>query len=545
MKRIMLCSILLMLAASGLHAQSEAPCNCYLLDEYYDFDQPLTEDCYHLVGTVTVPSGYTLTIDPGTRIFADEDASLVIAQGAYIIAQGAYNNPIVFTTDQSPSSRTPGYWKGITIAGSAVNNLSGDVLTLQRNGGNISGGDNVDTDSSGVMQYVQILYAGGAASGEEEVNGLTLNSVGSKTILDHIQVGYSASDGFAFLGGTVDAKYLVAYDNKLNDLTTKYGYRGRVQFGLSVRLDANAHDALGSNGLLSMNDSTGSSNTPVTRPVFSNMSFIAPGHCENEPHADLEYAVKFMLNSEARIYNSVLSGWNTGFRIENNTTIQNANDNNTLLFDANTFFGNGTDYSHDGSWSLTGCEVTMAKWLGFGSSSCMTLNQTLGSGLGYDASICDDYCEDPVSFTIGSTDLDEPYYEFDDLQNEFFTVASYRGAVLASDWSEDWTDWCPQEKIYCEPAMRKALQEKSSGFMIMPNPASGMASILFNAAQAGMSTITVVDNLGRTVRTIMHLIHSEGNQSVPLDLKGLQTGVYSVQLRTENGLMHTGKLLVK
>ena len=52
---------------------------------------------------------------------------------------------------------------------------------------------------------------GGTSQTDKEINGLTLGSVGSGTQFDHIQVSYSNDDSFEWFGGTVNAKYFVAY----------------------------------------------------------------------------------------------------------------------------------------------------------------------------------------------------------------------------------------------------------------------------------------------------------------------------------------------
>ena len=49
-------------------------------------------------------------------------------------------------------------------------------------------GGNKDTDNSGILSYVRIEFAGSPLRTNQEINGLTLGSVGSKTQIDHLQV---------------------------------------------------------------------------------------------------------------------------------------------------------------------------------------------------------------------------------------------------------------------------------------------------------------------------------------------------------------------
>lgn len=137
------------------------------------------------------------------------------------------------------------------------------------------GGTNA-TESSGTLQYIRIEYPGIAFLPNNEINGLTLGGVGSGTTLDDIQVSYSGDDSYEFFGGTVNAKYLVAFSGTDDDFDTDFGYSGKCQFLLAVR-DSSYYDAAGaSNGFESDNDGTGTTSTPITSPVFSNVTLIGP-----------------------------------------------------------------------------------------------------------------------------------------------------------------------------------------------------------------------------------------------------------------------------
>jgi hypothetical protein len=225
---------------------------------------------YTLKGNVFVPSGVTLTIEPGTVIVGDKatKGALIIERGAKIMAEGTADEPIVFTSSAAPGNRNYGDWGGLVILGKAVNNKGTDVsiegITASNKG--LYGG-NDDADNSGVLQYVRIEFAGIALSTDNELNGLTLGSVGSGTTIDHIQVSYSGDDSFEWFGGTVNATHLVAYRGWDDDFDTDYGYRGKVQFAVSFR-DPNQADKSGSNGLESDNNGTGGAETPKTAPIL-------------------------------------------------------------------------------------------------------------------------------------------------------------------------------------------------------------------------------------------------------------------------------------
>ncbi|MCI1186348.1 DUF4394 domain-containing protein [Hymenobacter sp. DH14] len=72
---------------------------------------------------------------------------------------------------------------------------------------------------------------------------------------------------------------------------------------------------------------------------------------------------------------------------------------------------------------------------------------------------------------------------------------------------------------------------------VYPNPAHGTATLLLPMALRGTAatTVSVVDNLGRTVLT--RTLAAGSAETLELPLNGLATGVYSVQARTAVGLV--------
>src|SRR5687768_6308798 len=87
----------------------------------------LDDGCYFLDGCVTVPNGVTVTIPAGTIFLGDTtvggEGAFIVERGGRVIAIGAANNPIIFTSARkNPASRKPGDWGGIIVAGNATNN---------------------------------------------------------------------------------------------------------------------------------------------------------------------------------------------------------------------------------------------------------------------------------------------------------------------------------------------------------------------------------------------------------------------------------------
>lgn len=316
-------------------------------------DMTLTKNNnYILSDKVYIVDNKTLTIEAGTVIkgaySGSEVAVLVITRGAKIVANGTASEPIVFTSS-SPSPRS-GDWGGIVICGKAsinttsteggqgtlvveggINNANNDALA----GGGTSPDDN---DSSGVLKYVRIEYAGYAFQPDKEVNSLTMAAVGRKTLIDNVQVSYAKDDGFEWFGGTVNCKHLISYKTQDDDFDTDNGFSGSVQYGLIVR-DSLIADVSKSESFESDNNSTGQAVLPQTRAVFSNISSFGPVATPNNNGSSnyLGSAVQIRRNSSISIFNSAFVGWKSGIEISNKDgepTSANITDKGTLQLSA-------------------------------------------------------------------------------------------------------------------------------------------------------------------------------------------------------------------
>jgi hypothetical protein len=273
-----------------------------------------SDNKYVLKGNVYVAPGAELTIEAGTIIFGDKvtKGSLIIERGAKIHATGTANKPIVFTSSAAKGARNIGDWGGVIILGNAQNNQSANqnIEGVSTTSSGQYGGTN-DADNSGELQYVRIEFAGIALSPDNEINGLTLGSVGSGTQIDHVQVSYSGDDSFEWFGGTVNAKYLVAYRGVDDDFDTDFGYRGKVQYAAAFR-DPAVADISGSNGFESDNNAAGDAATPKTAAVFSNVSWFGPYAFAATDDANVatnyRAGAQIRRNSDLQILNSVFVG---------------------------------------------------------------------------------------------------------------------------------------------------------------------------------------------------------------------------------------------
>ncbi|NDE78126.1 MAG: hypothetical protein EB047_02815, partial [Chitinophagaceae bacterium] len=236
-------------------------------------------------------------------------------------------------TSLSPNPQS-GDWGGIVICGKAGINTSFNGVTglYQVEGGidNATGdglagsGDAiaptpVNDDNSGVLSYVRIEYAGYAYQPDKEINSLTLAAVGSGTTINNIQVTYAKDDAFEWFGGSVNCKNLIAYKTQDDDFDTDNGYSGKVQFGIIFR-DSLIADISRSEAFESDNNASGTTATPQTKAIFSNITAIGPrATLTNVGNTLYRGAAHIRRNTGISIFNSIILGWPRGIEIDATT----------------------------------------------------------------------------------------------------------------------------------------------------------------------------------------------------------------------------------
>jgi hypothetical protein len=312
-------------------------------------DITLTADkVYYLDGWVYVKSGATITIQAGTVIRGSKanKGALIIEKGAKIMAEGTWENPIVFTSNQDAGSRSYGDWGGVIVLGNATVNKVDPII---EGGPTSTYGGSDDADNSGVLKYVRIEFPGVAFMPDKEINGLTMGGVGSGTNVDYIQVSYSGDDSYEWFGGAVNAKHLIAFRGWDDDWDTDYGYHGMVQFCVTLRDPSIADPGSGSNGFESDNDATGSTDAPLTTVVFSNISCFGPLATPSTTiNPNFKRAMHLRRNTNINIYNSILAGYAVGLFIDGTAAQANAtngdlNVKNVILAGCRDYFADNFD----------------------------------------------------------------------------------------------------------------------------------------------------------------------------------------------------------
>ena len=287
--------------------------------------------------------------------------------------------------------------------------------------------------------------------------------VGSGTTIDHIQVTYAKDDAYEWFGGTVNCKYLIAYKTQDDDFDTDYGYAGNVQFGIILR-DSAIADISKSEAFESDNDGKGSTLSPKTTAVFSNITAIGPRIDPTYGKGNTLYlaGAQIRRNSGISIMNSIFAGWPTALLIDASTgTAVDKNINDSTIRVRNcTFAGNTVDVKYVVNGTPTGAtDASILTWFSnayHGNTILKTaapdvlkliqpFNYTnpdftpYASSGSFSSSIGSLGVAGHLDYKINGSFTDSK------LQNAFFEKVTFRGGVATSGtnqtWWKGWTVW--------------------------------------------------------------------------------------------------------
>ncbi len=405
----------------------------------YERDIVLTGGVYTIKGYVYFTNGTSFNIPKGTILKSDvsQKGAIIIERGGKIEALGTASEPIVFTSGKPAGSRNRGDWGGIIILGNAPTNRPLSPAPLVEGGVDRRYGGTNTADNSGTMRYVRIEYAGIAAEPGSEINGLTLGGVGSGTTLEYIQVSYGNDDAFEFFGGTVNAKYLVSYASSDDDLDFDFGYTGKIQFAVVQRRPEIADTDAG-NGVEADNDGTGTSATPFTKPILSNITWIGPNGAPNT-EANLNFANRWRRAVRFEIHNSIMMGFpKGGFSLESAATAEAFN-TDASVFKNNLVHALVSPYKVDATAGavITATQV-QAKAEANGTVTYANASDImLEAPFNWDAPNYLPKAGSPALAGASFTGLDP-----------FFTSVTHRGAFGTNNWTNGWANFNPQNNAY-------------------------------------------------------------------------------------------------
>jgi hypothetical protein len=299
-----------------------------------------------------VPDGKDLYIEPGTiikvaNIGGGNGACIIVSRGGQIWANGTETCPITMTAQADPldgsyAVTNRGKWGGLILLGRAYNNVKGtDVGSVAITGtdgvGLIEGltsgdarnyygmpiGQEVNNDNSGVLRYVSLRHGGEKLGTNNEINGLTMGSVGSGTTIDHVEVIGNLDDCFEFFGGTVNAKYLVGMHCDDDGLDWDQGYSGRLQFYYGLQGPENNGGVLnqGDNGVeLDSDDHASNTGNRATAQIwnatiFSRTDGAASGGQPNPANTAGDEAIEAKERTWGSVNNSIFCNFRSGLNL--------------------------------------------------------------------------------------------------------------------------------------------------------------------------------------------------------------------------------------
>lgn len=473
-----------------------------------EFTQDVILTCdkiYTLNQKVFVPNGKKITIMPGTVIkgaFNVDPASiaaLIIERGGKIFANGTENCPIVMTSADDPMNGTysktnVGRWGGLAILGIAPNNLTiankysafFTTPAVACDGVGFIEGFNADrpwerygagandpngfttpdvNDNSGVLRYLSIRHAGALVAEANELNGLSLGSVGAGTTIEHVEVIASADDNIEVFGGTVNLKYISTLYGDDDMLDYDLGWKGKVQFYLGVAGDSITGVHSTDNGIEADGDDDAKAPALRSHPVIYNSTFVGNGHVLAATTADNSGPAGIQAKdlAEGEIYNSIFANFRSGLHLatSRSATTGDAYDNwkvpataagssisGSLIVKNNTFiaFGNQPTWQFPitkGSMTTNGPKIgafqTKISKLNTAASADDNTQFTTTDGNSVVASV--NGFDNTWSWNAAHTAFTNPYH-YTPLANitssitpptdGFFTIVNFRGAFDAT-----------------------------------------------------------------------------------------------------------------
>ncbi|WP_167616203.1 hypothetical protein [Maribellus sediminis] len=257
---------------------------------------------YSLNGTLSVKNGATLYVPAGTTIKATKsfESYVIVEQGGKIMAEGTAGDPVTFTSGEA--SPAAGDWGGIWINGYAP--ISGGGAGTCEVNATLPYGGNDAADNSGVLKYVVIAYSGAQTSENVEHNGLTLDAVGTGTVIENLYVYKGADDAVEFFGGTVNVTNMLSVDCDDDMFDVTQGWSGTLDNAYGVwqaGYSSSESDPRGieADGNLDGNfpDQTGQSNFTMSNVTIRNNSDYV-----------MEDGIKIRRGATATVTNALMIG---------------------------------------------------------------------------------------------------------------------------------------------------------------------------------------------------------------------------------------------
>jgi hypothetical protein len=375
-----------------------------------DYEIPATGRVL-LNGRVEVEEGITLTIRAGAILYGKVGTAtpsyLSVRPKGIIRAVGTKDAPILMTSERVlTNAAAAGDWGGLVLNGQARVNTADFTFT------GVTGkyGGTVDTDNSGLLEYVRVEFGGGGTGiNELEPANITLNGVGSGTTVRFVQSFNSNALGFYINGGRVNLRNVVSMNSPSHEFNAERGWRGLGQFWVAHTTRA------GERGIQVSSYPVTPETFAVSECTISNVTLVGPGFAQ--PAATFaNIGVRIRRAARAKIYNTLITQYpSAGVRIDPDLNTEYTN-GQALLAHSN-IFQNSAGPAHSNNFHSS----TRAEWRDkTAPNNAVTVV--------------------PLTQNFVGTSTTAPFTTT--MLGTFFTAANYRGAVPANaDWTADGT-WC-------------------------------------------------------------------------------------------------------
>ena len=175
----------------------------YLKEEHLNLTN---EKAYVIYGYAVVPSGKTLTIDEGARIYFHANSGILVSEGATMNVNGSFSenrenpkNQVIFAGDRlgAEFQKTPGQWGTIWFKKGSFNNSMNYTTILNATVGILAEGESQDTAPLLQLKNTQIYNSG--------INGL--RGVAARVTAENLVVNNSGQASVHLTGGSYEFKH--------------------------------------------------------------------------------------------------------------------------------------------------------------------------------------------------------------------------------------------------------------------------------------------------------------------------------------------------
>ena len=472
------------------------------------------DNVYVLDGLVYAEAGAVLNIEAGTVIKAragsgDNASALVICQGAKIYAEGTCADPIIFTAyaddladpyDVEFNQR--GLWGGLIVLGKAITNEVNGIFYVEgisEQSERTKMGGNDDHDNSGVLRYISIRHAGTELAPGDEINGLTMGTVGDGTTIEYIEVFANSDDGYEWFGGTVNCKHLIAAFCGDDGFDHDQGIRSKMQYLFCIQ-DADAAGHAGEHD----GGHDPEDGVPFAYPMIYNATFLGPGITSTQEDAGFN-----LRDNWGGEYKNSIFGDRSGKAIVIEDSDSKDQDSKKRLDDGEIVFENNLWFNFkDGiTWDAITTNAYEAAYL----SGAATSNDILAASPLRSISRAQDNGLDPRP-------------------------------VAGNEAYDDLADYTTAVEIRHDPVRMPTEISLGQNY---PNPFNPTTTISYSVTRPGRVRLQIYNALGQHVATLIDGHRDAGHSSLIWNAGLLESGMYIYRLQAGSKIITHKMMLLR